>query len=288
MRSTLHFVAAADVRWMLKLLMPRFIANSQGRYRWLELDEPTFARSAKVLTRALRGSKQLTRQAVYKALEASGIVTAKQRGMNIVGRLAQEGLICFGVWQGKHPTFVLLDEWIPESTMLHGDEALAELAARYFTSHGPATLQDFIWWSGLTTANAKAGLEMVKSRLEPMRMGDQVYWTAAATSVAKEVYREAHLLPVYDEFTVGYKDRSAALNPLYMKQAGNGIFTPVIMVAGKLVGTWRRTHKSDTGKIALTPFTKFSRAEMKAIADAAQRYGDFVDSSVGLARACIG
>lgn len=139
MRGTLHFVPAADVRWMLKLLTPRVIARSAGRYRQLELDKRTFANSKKVFVRALEGGKQLTRTEMYKALEAAKISVAGQRGIHILGHLAQEGLICFGNRRAKQQTFVLLDEWVPENQSLNREEALAKLARCYFRSHGPAT-----------------------------------------------------------------------------------------------------------------------------------------------------
>lgn len=162
MRGTLHFVAADDVRWMLALLTPRVIAGSASRWKQLELDEATFARSRKTIVRALQGGKQLEREEMYQVLESARISTAGQRGIHILGRLAQEGAICFGARAGKQHTFVLLDEWVPNSKRMERDAALAELAQRYFTSHGPATLQDFVWWSGLATyvkqTNAGGGM----------------------------------------------------------------------------------------------------------------------------------
>lgn len=149
MRGTLHFVAPDDVRWMLRLLAPRAIARAAGRHRQLGLDAATFAQSRDRLTAVLAGGNQLTRDAIYAELDRSGISTAGQRGIHILAQLAMEGVICFGARRSKQQTFALLDEWVPSSRMLEGDEALAELAARYFASHGPATLADFAWWSGL-------------------------------------------------------------------------------------------------------------------------------------------
>src|SRR6185437_12036373 len=127
MRGTLHFVAPADVRWMLKLLTPRMVARSQGRMRQFELDDALFGRSKDILISALQGGKQLTRPALYAVLERAGIATGEQRGLHILGRLAHDGLICFGPRTGKQQTFALLDEWVPEARHLGRDEALAEL-----------------------------------------------------------------------------------------------------------------------------------------------------------------
>lgn len=287
MRGTLHFVPAPDVRWMLRLLTPRVVARSAGRYRQLELDGRTFARSGEVFARALRGGKRLTRTAMYEALESARISTADQRGLHILSRLAQDGLICFGPREGKQQTFTLLDEWVPEAKPLSRDEALAELARRYFESHGPATLRDFVWWSGLTTTDARAGLEAAAPRLFKEVIGGETYWLPAhagrADSAPKGETRDAFLLPVYDEYTVAYRDRTAALNPSDANQTGNGIFRHVIVIGGRVVGTWTRALKKGGVVITTSPLTKFSPAEARAVASAAKRYGEFLGVPAALA-----
>jgi hypothetical protein len=161
---------------------------------------------------------------------------------------------------------------------------LAELARRYFTSHGPATLQDFIWWSGLTTADARAGLEMAKPRLAQENINGQTYWLPASMPAAKDASPTAYLLPAYDEYTVAYKDRSAVLNPLCAKLAnsGNGIFFPTIVVDGQVVGTWKRALKKGAVVITPSPFAKLNGAATRAFAAAASRYGEFLGASVVL------
>jgi len=166
MRGTLHFVAAQDVRWLLKLLTPRMIAQTAGRYRQLELDEAVFARSQELFASALEGGKQLTRDEMYQVLEQAGIPTAGQRGYHFLVRAAQDGLICFGPPSGKQQTFVLLDEWIPPTKPFARDEALAELTKRYFASHGPATLQDLMRWAGITASD---GIRCLRSALLLLR-----------------------------------------------------------------------------------------------------------------------
>ena len=275
MRGTLHFVAPADVRWMLKLLTPRFIARSRGQYHQAELDDTVFSRSCKILVKALQGGKRLPRNAVYKALETAHIPTTGQRGLHILGWLAQQGVICFGPREGKQQTFVLLDEWVPEDKTLERDEALAELARRYFTSHGPATLQDFGWWSGLTAADAKAGLEMAKSQFIQAVIDGQTYWLPSSLPTLKDHSPTAHLLPAYDEYTVAYKDRSAVLDPAAAKHSGNGIFSPIIVADGQIVGTWKRTFKKDTVFIETSLFTPLSKARSRALSAAAHRFGRF-------------
>src|SRR5215207_6729538 len=194
LRGTLHFVAAEDVRWMLGLLGARTVTRAAGRYRQLGLDEATFAKSRRVLERALRG-RQLTRPALADALERGGVATDGQRLIHLLNRSALEGLTCYAARRGKQFTFALLDEWAPSNRSVTREEALAELAARYFRSHGPATLQDFVWWSSLTTTDARAGLEMIRPRLLCETIDGQTYWLSSSTPAVREEKSAAHLLP---------------------------------------------------------------------------------------------
>lgn len=279
MRGTIHFVAAADVRWMLELLAPRVVQRTRSRRAGLGLDEQVIAASAKVLTSALQGGKQLARNAIYELLEQANIATDSSRGLHILGRLAHDQLLCYGARAGKQPTFTLLDEWIPTAKSLPHDEALATLAQRYFTGHGPATIQDFMWWSGLTTKEAKAGLAAVEGQLEHTIIGVQEYYFAANLPEAGAEARDAFLLPPFDEFLVAYRDRSAALDPQYnnlIVPGGNGIFNPIIVIGGRVVGTWKRVFKQDSVVITFSPFNAFSKTQASAIRSAGERYGEFV------------
>ena len=282
MRNTLHYTAAEDVRWMLQLGMERAIARAAFRWRQLGLDEATFARSNEVVGRALQGGKQLTRVELAAALNEAGISTEGQQLIHILGRSSLDGPACHAARRGKQPTFALLDDWVPQakSRNLERDDALAELARRYFTSHGPATLQDFIWWSGLVTADARAGLEAVKSELVSEIIEGQTYWLSPATQEPTLTSPRAWLLPVYDEYMVAYKDRSAMLDPQYAAQAGNGIFTPTIVVDGLVVGNWRRTLNKGSVIIAATLFNPLPEGEKSAIVEAANCYGQFLDMPV--------
>jgi hypothetical protein len=292
MRGTLHFVAAADVRWMLELLTPRAVAGAARRLReQMGLDEAVFARGADVLSRALEGGRQMTRNAIYELWEGARISTGDSRGLHILSRLAQDGHICFGAREGKQQTFALLEEWIPNARRLARDEALAELAGRYFASHGPATLQDFTWWSGLAAPDAKEALELAKSRLVQEEIDGRSFWLSpsfpkpgSSAKGAKGASAGAHLLPCYDEYTVAYKDRAAVLDPGHAKleNSGHGIFHPTVVVDGQVVGVWKRALKKDGLAIALSPFRKLKRPESRAVAEAAERYGRFLGAPVEL------
>ena len=278
MRGTLHFVTAADVRWMLELLAPRIVTNTARRYQQLELDDRTFARSRKLFTEALEGGKQLSRPAMYRILEAAGIPTTGQRGIHILSRLAHEGLLCFGAREGKQPTFALLDEWAPGARTLDRDEALAELARRYFTGHGPATVHDLMWWSGLPAADARAALAMAKTGLDHVEVDGQTYWMGAEASSGGSP-AVLYLLAPFDEYLLGYRDRSAVLDPLHttkVNPGNNGVFSPTIIVAGRVVGTWKRVFKRNNVVITAHPFTRLAKDESDAFAAAAEEYAAFL------------
>lgn len=278
MRSTLHFVAPEDVRWMLKLLTPRVIARSLARCRQLELDDVVFTRSRKLFEKALRDGKQLSRGAMYQVLHEAGISTQQARGLHILGRLAQDGLICFGPRLGKQPTFVLLDQWVHSAKGLDREAALAELARRYFTSHGPATVHDFAWWSGLTVTDAKSGIALAKPKLTEERIYGQVYWLASSGPIKRHSRSAAHLLPAFDEYTVAYKDRSMLVDsaPGKLPDPARSILGPAILINGKVVGTWKRTFEQKSVVLSPVLFARLDPREQRALNNTAREYGRFL------------
>jgi hypothetical protein len=281
MRGTLHFVAAEDARWML-LLTGRIFEGRERLHRLMGIDEKTLTRSKKVLEKTLAGGTQLKRSAVYELLEGAKISTGGGRGLHIMWRLAQDAFICFGAREGKQQTFALFDEWIPPGKKMTRDESLAELARRYFTSHGPATLQDFAWWSGLKIADAGAALEMARSHLREETFSGQTFWISAAASDIPPDHAGAYLLPPFDEYTVAYRDRSAVLKPAYaaLVQSGYAIFNPTVVVGGQVVGTWKRRFEKDSVGITLSPFERLNAARKRAVEAAAEQYAKFLDIPV--------
>lgn len=277
MRGTLHFVATADVRWMLALLTPRIIAGSVRRLqRDYDITPSVMSRSRVALERALRDDRPTPRPALYRALESARIATGGQRGLHILWRLAQEGLVCLGPRAGKQPTFVLLDAWVPPAKSLDRSEALVELARRYFTSHGPATVADFSWWSGLTASDARAGLEGIEKRLTRVTIDGRTYWRPDRASRPKP--KRAFLLPAYDEYCVAYRDRSGILAPAHAKrrEAGYGILSPTMVYGGQVVGTWQRTLTGRSVVVRTRPFARLEPGIRRAFAVAARRLGRFV------------
>ncbi len=284
MRPTWHFVSPADIRWMLALTAPRVNAANATWYRKLELDDAVFTRSNTVLAKALQGGEQLTRPELVSVLQQGGIATDELlRFTYIMMRAELDGIVCSGARRGKQFTYALLDERAPQARTFDRDEALAEFARRYFTGHGPATLQDFVWWSGLTVADARAGLEMVTSQLMYEVVDGQTYWLSQYAPLAKDISQAAYLLPNFDEYIVGYTDRSAVFDASRTKKLdprGNILFSHTMVLDGRVVGTWKRTMKKDAVIITPSLFTPLNEAETRAFAAAANRYGAFLAMSV--------
>jgi len=280
MRWTWQLVTPADLHWMLPLVAPRLMARAARRHRELALDAKTFRRAEAAFTRALAGGAHRTRAELGTALRAAGIAPDGQRLPHLLGHAELQGLLCSGAPRGKQATWALLAGRAPRAgAALTRDEALAELARRYFRSRGPATAADFAWWSGLAPADARAGLGAVTSELTSESIAGVTYWRARnPPRVPPAALAGAYLLPAFDEYLVAYRDRSAVLSPLDARRinAGGGLLAPIVVVAGRVVGTWRRTLGRDVVTIALSLFGKPTPRQRAPIIAAAERYGAFL------------
>lgn len=281
MRGTLHFVAAADARWMTSLLAPRVIARNAARLkREFDLDAALVTRARDVVARALEGGRRLERSAVYEALDARKIRTANSRGLHLLLCLAMEGTLCLAGRQGKQHTFALLDEWLPKAKELERDAALAELARRYLTSHGPATIRDFMWWAGITAKDAAIALDGARATLASEHFGGVVYWWGAGrTKTRRSKAPQAQLLPGFDEYTVAYQDRALLVEPA-SRLSKMGILGPVVVIDGRVAGLWKRKLGGSTVSIALDLSRKPTGAQREALRRAAREYGDFLGLDV--------
>jgi hypothetical protein len=286
MRPTWHFVTPADIRWLLKLTAPRVNAANGHYYRKLELDEAAFKRTNKAIANSLSGGRQLTRDLLRAALQRAGVSTDDPLRFNyILIRAELDGVICSGARQGKQFTYALLDERVPETKHLSRDEALAELTRRYFTSHGPAALPDFVWWSGLSVKDANSGLDMVQRHLLKDVIDGKTYWRSSFVLTVKRSAGDAHLLPAFDEYLVSYKDRRAAFESQngQMTPRSNMTLSPVIVIGGRVVGSWKRSLGEKSVRITLNDFAPVSKTERQLVANAADRYGAFLGKTVVLA-----
>lgn len=282
MRPTWHFVAPADIRWIQELTAPRVRPLLGHMNQRLDLDEKLYSRSNEIIARTLQGGKKCTRAELGAALAEAGIVAEGLRLIHIIMRAELDAVICSGPRRGKQFTYMLLDERAPQARSLERDEALVELIRRYFTGHGPATVQDFSWWSGLTITDAKAGLKMVGNDLAHGDLDGQTYWFSPSMPTAAEPTQSAFLLPTYDEFLVGFAGFDKA------RRGGrpatkNLVFDPPIVIGGRVVGHWRRALKKTAVIVEFTPFEPLTDAERQAVSAAAQRYGDFLGLSVTIA-----
>jgi len=282
MRPTWHFVAPEDIRWLLKLTASRINIRCGPNYRKYELDGSTLKRSNKILTKALQGGKHLTRAELKAILNRAGIAADDGvRLAHILLRAELDNIVCSGPLRGKQFTYALLEERVPAAKPLTRDEALAKLARTYFTSHGPATFQDFSWWSGLTAGDARHGITLLGDDLEQVKINDRSYWTAvnlnrcARTSRTNPDFnsqRNAHLLPAYDEYNVAYKDRDAVI--------GVHVLSPTLVIDGRVIGNWRSTIDKNGVTIDVTAAKLLQKPDKGAVANAANRYAKFLNVPV--------
>lgn len=280
LRPTWHFVAAADIGWMLALSAPRVHQANAYWYRWLEVDAAVARRSRAVLTKALRDGKQLTRAELGQALTRARIqITTPQRLACIVMRAELDGVICSGARRGKQFTYALFEERVTQPAGLDRDAALFELARRYFTTRGPATVHDFAWWSGLTIAEAKRGVDGAASKLRHATTDGRSYWLPLAERAARIASPLAHLLPNYDEYFIGFKDRSAfgaRLKTLGVEARTDALSGHILFVDGQIVAGWKRTLAGRSAVIELKSLIRLTERERRAVGVAGRRFGEFL------------
>jgi Winged helix DNA-binding domain len=284
MRRTIHCMAAEDARWMIRMLTPRGIARMTPYHRKMGIDDRDLRRAAKVFEKALSGDRQVTRIELYQKLNSAGVRTdtpdGQTRGLHLLCHWAQAGLICIAARQGKQPAFALLEDWTPRGRDLSGDEAFAELARRYFQSHAPATLRDFAWWSGFTQKDASRALSMISNSLRSVQVDGIEYWLLRNATYVPAGTLPVLVLPVFDEYTVGYADRSMAADHAVLPTIGHGLAAN-ILVDGRIAGTWRRTLNAD-GTVTITPalLRSLNRLEQAGLTRAAARYAAFLGKAL--------
>lgn len=247
LRPTWHFVSANDIYWMIELTAPQIKASLRARHKELGLSDTIFSKSNTIIEKALTGGQYLTREEIMTKLLKADIATDENRGSHLILRAELDGIVCSGAIKDGKQTYALLEERVQKTKPLTKEEALAKLARKYFSSHCPATLQDFVWWSGLPTIDAKHALEMVKADLVSEMIDSQTYWFTHLPPKPNVDIESVYLLPAYDEFLISYKNRSASFLFENHKKtiSNNGIFRPVIVVNGQVIGIWKRTMKKD-------------------------------------------
>ena len=287
LRPTWHFVDPGDIRWMLALTGP-YVSKRMAPYdRRLEITETHYRRCNTALEKALRDGTCLTRTELKAVLSRAKVGTlGVQRAAHLLMRAELDAIICSGPRRGRQFTYALLEERAPASPARDRDEALLELTLRYFRTRAPATAQDFSWWSGLPMSDVKRGIELARPGLEQVAIEGKFYWSDGSSTARPSP--SARLLPNYDEFFIGYRDRSAMGRRLASTKSitgWNAAFTHVVIVDGQLVGGWKRspTRAGITLNISLTTtLTAAERARVLAEVRRFERYAGVAVHLTGL------
>jgi hypothetical protein len=278
MRGTLHLVAAEDLPWMLELTAPRALASAAQRRAVLGITEAEAEHARDLAVASLPGRSTLTRAALLSAIEAGGVATSGQRGYHLLWYLAQTGTLVLGPTSGGQQTFARLESWIGEPRRLDRDEALGELASRYFASHGPAAVDDLTRWSGLTARDVRRGIAVAGRTLRALELGGRELLVAAAAENVEEP-AGVLLLPGFDEYMLGYRDRSAMLAPEHSQAivpGNNGMFKATVVLDGEVVGTWARRQGTRGVTIEPAMFPGLPSPDPHGLAVEAGRLGHFL------------
>lgn len=279
MRGTLHMVAAEDVGWMLEHVGSRALDGAAKRRAHLGISDADADRAVAALDEGLAGGACLSRQDALALLSDAGVDVSGQRAYHLLWFAAQVGVTCLGPQRGSDPTVVRLADWAPDQTVLTRDEAHAELLLRFLRSHGPAPLQDFAGWSGLTVGEARAAAAANDGQVEPLSTGPRALWQVTGTPVDDAPRPPTRALPGFDEFMLGYKDRTlqapeGALDRIV--PGGNGVFRATVAVDGFAVATWQRRIGRKDIAVTVEPFAAIgSRARTEAEVSFAD-YGRFL------------
>jgi hypothetical protein len=289
MRGTLHLVATEDLAWLLPLLGPIFIAASARRRAALGLDEETCAKGIRAMSALLAAHGPLTRAELVDQLAARGIDLLGQARAHLIQRAAFEGLICFGPDRGTEPTYILLDDWIDRRRAVSRDVALAELARRYLTAYGPARLEDFAAWSGMPMRESRIGWERIADELLAVEAAGTVAWMLKEHALRLEEPLPAslpvvRLLPRYDTYLLGYRQRDFIVAPQFAKRinAGGGIVHPTLLVDGRAAGTWKGTQRRNGLAVIVTPFDDLAPAVQPGLESDAADVGRFLGTNATL------
>lgn len=267
-RGTLHLAPAEDLGWLLALTTERLLRGAAARRAALGVDEALVERAREVVVDALRGGRGLGRDAVLGLWERAGVLgegrRVPQRGYHLLWTLSQTGTTCWGPLLGggtDEQALVLLDEWVPAPRRLEREEALGELARRYFRAHGPASVADLARWCGLVARDVRAGAALARPGLLAVEHdGAELLMDPATPEHLAACRREARrtlLLPGFDEVVLGYADRSATVPAEHADRicpGGNGVFLGTVVTGGRAVATWRRTGRRTGPAVVAAPF----------------------------------
>lgn len=284
LRPTWHFVLPEDIRWLLALTAPRIAAMMASYNRKLELTAEVFGRSNDIIARALQGGRHLTRAELKDVLAREEIVASTQRLGHLMMQAELDAVICSGPRRGKQFTYALLDERAPATKPRDRDASLEDLTLRYFATRGPATVADMSWWSGLAPADVKRGIDIAGKRLRKVDLDGRPCWFSAKERAPRQ-RTTAHLLPNYDEYFIGLRDRGAIatrVRALHLVTGGDALIAHIAFIDGQLVGGWRRLQEPSGVAVALDLVTRITREERTRLEGQAARLSRFLDTPVTL------
>jgi Winged helix DNA-binding domain len=289
LRPTWHFISSDDVYWMLQLSAPKIKSSLKSRHKELGLTESIIVKTTAIIEKTLSGGISLTRGELADEFHKAGIRTDANRLSHLLFHAEMDGIVCNGPVKSNKLTYSLLSERVPHKKNLLRDEALTELAKRYFTSRCPATLEDFIWWSNLPAKDAQKAVELIKSEFRPEKIGEVRYLLPDSFSGEVQESVSLHLLPAYDEFLISYKDKRSSLALVYNKRtvSDNGIFYPTIVIDGQVAGIWKRTIQKNNVIIEITLFQKPGLRVTKQIEKKASLFGQFVKKEIKITQKTI-
>ena len=278
LRPTWHFVLPEDIRWVLGITSPRIHVKNSTAYRQLDIDGKLGARSNRLIERALRGGNHLTRKEIQSVLAKGRIETDSRRLGYLTAYAELEGVICSGALSGKRHTYALLEERAPQALELSADDALTELTLRYFTSHGPATIKDFAWWSSLKVSDIKRGLEMVGPEITSVEVGGRTYWYRSGSRKPALTSSVVHLLQAYDEYIVAFSETKGLLNltGIARSLADRTLYLGVVMLDGQVAGHWKRTVAKSAVRFEVALYRPFNGKPKESLEREVEEHGRFL------------
>lgn len=268
-RGTLHFACAKDVHWMLQLVAPALASKLKSRHAELGLKESQFDGFYSILEQNLKHDRELSRTELTEAFRQKGIDARGPLLYHILLKAALDQLICCGK---KNDTFRLLEK---SKKVVRREYSLKELAKRYFSSHGPATVADFSTWAGITLTDARNALEANSRILEKFEFEKKIYWYKESKN--KTEPRRCILLAGFDEYYLGYKDKNISAQGMHTQHIvhKNGIFNPVVLIDGQVSGTWKRTFTKDAVTVEVNSFKPLHKSQKALVTAAAEEFSRF-------------
>lgn len=283
LRPTWHFVAAEDIHWMLDVSGPQVKRIVTSYVKKYGLDTKKLEQLNASIEKILAGNNHLTRDEIMQELNIKKTSKEGSLGGLIMMNAELDGLVCNGKMKGKQITYALLEERVAKpKTNLSKEEGLAKLAQRYFESHGPATVLDFSWWSGFSPTTCKLAISSIESELNSVEIDNQEYWFGANFSDADNFCESVHFLAAFDEILISYKTREASILLEHQSKAftNNGIFKPIILENGKVIGTWKRTLKKDHAKIETQFFHEIDKVKKAELFDEIRSFENYLETKV--------